>query len=37
VPGVIVLGFYASMLLDGWHGYDKDSATGRRLLDDEMR
>jgi hypothetical protein len=37
VPGVIVIGFYASMLLDGWHGYDKDSATGRRLLDDEMR
>lgn len=37
MPGVIVLGFYASMLLDGWHGYDRDSATGRRLLDDEMR
>jgi hypothetical protein len=37
VPGVVVLGFYASLLLDGWHGYDQDSATGRRLLDDEMR
>jgi len=37
VPGVIVFGFYACMLLATWQGYDKDFATGRRLLDAEMR
>ena len=37
MPGVIVLGFYACMLLATWQGYDKDFATGRRLLDAKMR
>ena len=37
MPGVIGLGFYACMLLATWQGYDKDSATGRRLLDAKMR
>jgi hypothetical protein len=37
VPGVIVLGFYACMLLAMWQGDAKHSATGRRLFDAEMR
>ncbi len=37
MPGVIVLGFYACMLLATWQGYDTDSAAGRRLLDAAMR
>lgn len=32
MPGVIVLGFYACMLLAMWQGGDKHSATGRRLF-----
>ena len=36
VPAVIVLGFYASLLCP-WHGHDKGAATGRRLLDEQVR
>jgi hypothetical protein len=37
VPGVLVLCFYAHVVLSAWNGYVQGGATGRRLLDEQLR